>query len=305
MDGYAKTWMIRLWLEDPQVPHPPMFRRAVLNPEVGARMIRDGFPGGLLCTDAGFFPGFKGHQVERRQGTEGVVIMINLSGYGWVSWPPGPRMVVEAGAAVVLFPGQAHAYGADPDDPWTIAWLHAAGPALDGLLPELGGAGVRPCPDPTVASAACDRAWRFLSAGQDPVNVLRASGAAWEVVLSLVADQRQTAQPTIAVDGRVHAAERLMRQNIGRSLTVLAMANVAGCSPSHLTLLFRRHRHCSPLDRFLRLKMEEAAHLLAITNLPVAEIARHLGYADPFYFSRRFRSVCRTSPVGWREMVRR
>lgn len=40
-----------------------------------------------------------------------------------------------------------------------------------------------------------------------------------------------------------------------------------------------------------RLRMARARELLDTTDLPIGEIARRLGYADPFYFSHRFRSV--------------
>jgi AraC-like DNA-binding protein len=46
--------------------------------------------------------------------------------------------------------------------------------------------------------------------------------------------------------------------------------------------------------------MSRARELLDTTDQAVAEIARALGYADPFYFSRQFRSVHGVSPSGYR-----
>lgn len=40
--------------------------------------------------------------------------------------------------------------------------------------------------------------------------------------------------------------------------------------------------------------------MLRQTDLPVREIARRLGYADPYYFSRAFRKTVGTSPTAYR-----
>jgi AraC family transcriptional activator of pobA len=47
-------------------------------------------------------------------------------------------------------------------------------------------------------------------------------------------------------------------------------------------------------------RMAEARGLLAETDLPVAEVARRVGVADPGYFSRLFSRTHGTSPRKWR-----
>jgi AraC-like DNA-binding protein len=46
--------------------------------------------------------------------------------------------------------------------------------------------------------------------------------------------------------------------------------------------------------------MAEARSLLVETELPVGEVARRVGMADPGYFSRMFRRAHGTSPRSWR-----
>ena len=46
--------------------------------------------------------------------------------------------------------------------------------------------------------------------------------------------------------------------------------------------------------------MERACYLLDTYDQPVAEIARGLGYEDPYYFSRLFRKVMGMSPTRYR-----
>jgi AraC-like DNA-binding protein len=51
---------------------------------------------------------------------------------------------------------------------------------------------------------------------------------------------------------------------------------------------------------FQRLKIQHAAQLLALTDLPVKEIARTVALDDPFYFSRLFKKVMGQSPRPFR-----
>jgi AraC-like DNA-binding protein len=69
-----------------------------------------------------------------------------------------------------------------------------------------------------------------------------------------------------------------------------------GPSPSHLIRLFTRSRGRSPLQHLLRLRVMEAQHLLSATGMPVHEVARRVGFDDPYYFSRAFRKVMGKAP---------
>jgi len=47
--------------------------------------------------------------------------------------------------------------------------------------------------------------------------------------------------------------------------------------------------------------IQEACRLLAFTQLSVAEVGYRLGFADPSYFSRRFRAVQQETPSVYRQ----
>lgn len=91
-----------------------------------------------------------------------------------------------------------------------------------------------------------------------------------------------------------------MRQNLDKPLQVPALAALANISPSHFFALFKHHTGCAPIDYFTRLRMQCACRLLDSTSSSVKEIADALGYADPFHFSRVFKSVNRVAPSKYR-----
>ncbi len=99
---------------------------------------------------------------------------------------------------------------------------------------------------------------------------------------------------------RIEQSVTYMAQHLDEPLQVATLAAQANVSPSHFFALFKRRIGSAPIDYFTRLRMQRACHLLKQTSLSVKEIAAELGYDDPFYFSRVFKSVNRMAPSDYR-----
>jgi AraC-like DNA-binding protein len=91
-----------------------------------------------------------------------------------------------------------------------------------------------------------------------------------------------------------------MTRHLDEPLQVATLAAQANISPSHFFALFKRQTGCAPIDCFIRLRMQHACRLLEETVLSVKEVAATLGYDDPFYFSRIFKSVNHVAPSEYR-----
>lgn len=72
------------------------------------------------------------------------------------------------------------------------------------------------------------------------------------------------------------------------------------CTPGHLNRLCQAALGTSASRHIEALTMTEARRLLAFTRLTVAEVGYRLGFADPSYFSRRFRAETGESPSAYR-----
>jgi AraC family transcriptional regulator, arabinose operon regulatory protein len=103
---------------------------------------------------------------------------------------------------------------------------------------------------------------------------------------------------------RIEQSITYMAQHLDEPLQVATLAAQANVSPSHFFALFKRRIGSAPIDYFTRLRMQRACHLLEVTSLSVKEIAAELGYDDPFYFSRVFKSVNRVAPSDYRAAQR-
>jgi AraC family transcriptional regulator, arabinose operon regulatory protein len=253
----------------------------------------------LLVTDCGYFPHAADHERSRPQGSPQAIVILCVDGAGWCRLPAG-RFEVGPGQALVVPSGVPHAYGAAAEHPWTIWWLHLGGAdvpdLIDAVLPGPG----RPVihvGDVYRAVALIDDALGRMEHDDSARSRQAAAGAAWHLLALLAADR--TGGPA-GRDEAVRQAQRYLREHVSARTSVAELAALARLSPSHFAALFRRATGFGVLQYQTRLRMARARELLDTTDRSVTEIARALGYADPFYFSRQFRSVHGTSPSDYR-----
>ena len=108
--------------------------------------------------------------------------------------------------------------------------------------------------------------------------------------------QVQDAQPGLRIESTIS----YMKEHLNKPLRAATLAGVAKMSLPHYFVLFKRCTGSTPIDYFIRLRMERARELLATTSCSVKEIAGFLGYDDPLYFSRVFKAVNQTTPTQYR-----
>jgi len=99
---------------------------------------------------------------------------------------------------------------------------------------------------------------------------------------------------------RIEQCIAFMREHLNQPLQVATLAARASASPSHFFVLFKRVTGSPPIDYFIRLRMQRACRLLEAGSLHVKEVAAALGYDDPFYFSRVFKSTVHVAPSEYR-----
>jgi len=90
----------------------------------------------------------------------------------------------------------------------------------------------------------------------------------------------------------------------GADVSLRGLARFAGLSPSYLTRLFARYTGRGVMTFLGDVRHREALSLLRNTDLAVAEVARSVGYDDPYYFSRVFRAREGSAPLHYRRRFR-
>ena len=96
-------------------------------------------------------------------------------------------------------------------------------------------------------------------------------------------------------------AERIVRVEISRpDLSVQAVSDRIGCSPDHLTRLFRTQHGMSLGVWIAKERVQLACDLLVHPDHNIAEVGWTCGFASPSYFIRVFKAYTGTTPKAWR-----
>ncbi len=258
-------------------------------------------PDGLWIDLLRFVPG---SWTWRRRGTPDCLLMVTVGGAGELRHARGTQSCAR-GDVLLLMPDAPHDYGAAPGATWDVRWSHFTPPP--GLEPHLAWpeleAGIRHLRLAEGAAAPVEEALprgRERLRGGSALRVALASHALAEAVL--LCDQANPLRG--AYDARVRAAIDALTAHLDRPIRVAAVARAAGLSVSRLSRLFQRQTGASIRAYLERRRLELACQRLALTDEPVQAIATGLGFASPFYFTRRFHRMSGLSPSAYRDRAR-
>ena len=93
-----------------------------------------------------------------------------------------------------------------------------------------------------------------------------------------------------------------MLHNLDKPIQMPTLSRLAGVSISHFYYLFKCATGHAPNHFLIRARMRRGCELLRGTDMRVKEVAGMLGYVDPLYFSRIFKSVHGVAPSQYRVM---
>ena len=68
----------------------------------------------------------------------------------------------------------------------------------------------------------------------------------------------------------------------------------------YMASLFKKYAHICPRQYITRLKLNKAANLLLTTDLKIKDVATHVGFYDPYHFSKNFKQFQGRSPKQYR-----
>jgi AraC-like DNA-binding protein len=84
--------------------------------------------------------------------------------------------------------------------------------------------------------------------------------------------------------------------HLGESISLEAMAEMAGLSVNHFARAFRQSTGLAPHAYLVQRRIEQAERLLSRTDLPLSQIALAVGFSDHSHFARHFRRLTGATP---------
>lgn len=246
----------------------------------------------------------RGYTNWRPRGSGDWLLIYTAAGSGCITFDGSTRLL-GPGQAVLFAPGAAQDYRTDETaGRWRLLWAHfQPRPNWRAWIrwPEAArGSGWLTLPDGEIRTG-------FETAMIRTVTALRASrGDAVEFALNaleealLWAQRGGEGQPQARLDPRVRKAMDYLAARPAEPFRLDGLARHCGLSESRLSHLFREQTGETPQAYSEELRLRLAQQLLVHSGLRVSEVAAEAGFADPFYFAKRFRKFAKCSPSEYR-----
>ncbi len=261
----------------------------------------------LAVHSMGFFPNAKGHYVLRPFGCPEFLLIYCTKGKGGFSIE-GKEFEVGKQQFFILPANKAHCYWSDENDPWSIYWVHFRGsnaPAIS--LSRQGVFSIEEAPNSRKKDRMdlFDEILNIMEKRSDSsavtyVNMCFHHLLATFIEIDCFREARFPKSSTADISF-LSRATHYMEENMDRTISIREMAEISGCSESNFYRRFHSDTGYSPNNFFLHLKINKAKELLENTNLKIKQIAPLVGFDDPYFFSRSFKSICGKSPREWRQ----
>lgn len=116
-----------------------------------------------------------------------------------------------------------------------------------------------------------------------------------------LADESILHTPAKPSDKSHDALMKYINQHFHQNLSNHQLSKTLGYHPVHLNRIVLSLTGMSLHQYIIKLRINEALHLLQITNLPINVIAEKVGYTNPQYFSRLFSSKTGYPPTYFRK----
>lgn len=205
----------------------------------------------------------------------------------------------------LITPELENYYQADEENPWTYIWiafngvkaahyLNYANLSKDNLIFE--------CAN---ASSLYDCVNRMFELNADtPSNELEIQSLLY-LFLSKLASNSATIdlkqRNKVAAEGYLEQSIDFINKYYMKPIKINDIAEYIGVNRSYLTSIFKQKLSISPQEFLMNFRMEKACDQLKNSNQPINEIAKSVGYPDPFAFSKVFRKMHGQSPKQYRE----
>ena len=241
------------------------------------------------------------HRIERDtyQGHEWILC---LNGRGWVQ-VNGRRHEVGPNQLVWVNCHHPHAYAAVVKDPWEVYWVRAEGRDLDRLSGLLR-VGLQPVFDLAEAGSAAmafERVFQHMG-GTRPSDAAACHAALAELVAQLFAlRSNDPVGMQSDIPEPIREALQHLRLQYSKPIRVAELARTVGLPESTFTRQFRKATGSSPIAWLRHERIKQAKRRLMESRDAIKEIARQVGYADQYFFSKDFKKMTRLTPTQFRE----
>jgi AraC-like DNA-binding protein len=238
--------------------------------------------------------------VVRRENFRYFALEYVAEGHGYFTCD-GRTTELKPGVLFGYAPGSAHVIGTSPDQPLVKYFLDFAGSHAENVfisLPLNDGGSAWICQPHVIR----DLFQQIVDAGQEPQGFSnKLCSSLFDLLLLRI---EQNAMRPDEVKSRAFEtytqASRILNAGYRSLQSTADVARRLRITPAYLARLFQHYSNTTPHRMLTSLKMAEAASMLVETGASVTHAAAHVGFSDPYHFSRVFKSHYGSAPAHFR-----
>jgi len=256
----------------------------------------------LHFSDIGLFTHALYHYRERINGSDQYILIYCIDGEGFVKFN-GIKKTVSKDSLVIIPKNTPHCYGSVFKKPWTILWVHFLGEASDSFANLYKNNNILKIQTEKKAKiiALFDEIFLLLDKGIT-LEALAFSSLILGNIMGIFLLNNQITSDITSSRNKINESILFMANNLDKNFSLNELSEKIGFSKTHYTSLFREATGVSPIDYFIRLKIQKSCQYLDMTDLKIIQIATQLGFADPYYFSRAFKKIMGVSPINYKKI---
>ncbi len=257
----------------------------------------------MYVTDIGFFPHALYHYRERLSGCNTHIFIYCIEGEGWVSLEKNKKLPIGKNTLLIIPAHTPHIYGASKTDPWSIYWFHLQGDDVEHFVQSFD-------MHNAVLHVSVAQAMKIINLFEECYAILSYKGYSLKHYVYVSQTMRHLLGMFILLHGEaqqdskknevIERSIQYMIEHVQSSLTLDELADHVNLSKPHFIHLFKQVTDYSPIDYYLRLKIQHSCQHLELTNAAIKEVSESVGIDDPYYFSRLFRKIVGQSPSDYR-----
>lgn len=258
----------------------------------------------LYLYSMGYFYKALHHYIDRPDGCDEFLFIYCKEGKGWIDLY-GEQKKLEANQFIILPRKIPHKYEADKSDPWTIYWMHFRG----SKAPIFSNRFDQPTSIPPSSQSRIEERLDLFeemfsildeSTSMDHMHYANLCFAHFLGSFLFIDVFRKSRRRKEYSENIIKRVIHYMNDNIENQMKISDFARFSGYSESYLYRKFVKETGQSPMDYFIRLKINKACKFLIKSDMKVNQIAHKLGFRESQYFSRTFTHVMGMSPLEFR-----